>query len=412
MRHHKSQHIWLFILFFSVLVFTLPVSAQEGETKEPVVHAVLFYSPTCPHCHEAINNVMIPLMEEYGEQLAVIGIDTTTEAGGMLFMNAITYYDIPENRRGVPTLVVEDTVLVSTMEIENAFPGMIETGLTAEGNNWPSFPGLAEVVAEAMAASETSQEEVIPTDVPTTEPVIAVVAEAETAVPIPPPLVENKSTEVPEETIVQPLDTIDTTTMTDTEAIPPADPVGFALGWLVLLGLVVVLVVSVWQVGGNWAVLTQANGRLDENQGRNSVMWALIVIGLIVSGYLAYVEMTQVTAVCGPVGECNIVQSSPYAQLLGIPIAVFGLLFYLAVAGLWLLQRVENLRHLALMALVGLTIFGTLFSLYLTLLELLVIGAICMWCLTSAVATGLICVLVTTGMVKRPLSPDPQLQAS
>lgn len=397
---HNARLVWVFVIIAGCLALGLPVSAQEIEAEAPVVHAVLFYSPTCPHCHEAINNVMIPLMEEYGEQLAVIGIDTSTEAGGMLFINAITYYDVPENRRGVPTLVVEDTVLVSTMEIENAFPGMIEAGLAAEGNNWPDFPGLAEVVAEAMATSETSQEEVIPTDVPTTEPEVAVVAEAETAVPIPPPLVE-KSTEVPQDTIVQPLDTIDTTTMADAEAAPPADPVGFALGWLVLLGLMVVLVVSVWQLGGNWAALTQENGRLDENKGRNIVMWVLFVIGLIVSGYLAYVETTQVKAVCGPVGECNIVQSSPYAQIAGIPIAVLGLLFYVAVIALWLLQRVDSVRHLALFALVGLAIFGTLFSLYLTLLELLVIGAICMWCLTSAVVTGLICLLVTTGVVKR-----------
>ena len=123
-------------------------------------------------------------------------------------------------------------------------------------------------------------------------------------------------------------------------------------------------------------------------------------------------ETTQVKAVCGPVGECNIVQSSPSAQIMGIPIAVLGLLFYLAVIILWLLQRVNSVCHWALLALVGLTIFGTLFSLYLTLLELLVIGAICMWCLTSAMVTGLMCLLVTTGVAKQPLPPDPQLQAS
>jgi uncharacterized membrane protein len=344
---------------------------------------------------------MIPLMEEYGEQLAVLGIDTTTEMGGTLFVSAITYYEVPENRRGVPTLVIEDTVLVSTMEIENEFHGMIEAGLAADGNDWPEFPGLAEVVAEAMAASETSQEEeAVPTDVPTTEPEVAVVEEAETAVPIPPPVAE-KSTEVPQDTIVQPLESIDTSTMADAEAVPPADPVGFALGWLVLLGLVVVLIIGVWQLGGNWGVVTQVDTPLDENRGRNILMWALIFIGLIVSGYLAYVEMTQVKAVCGPVGECNIVQSSPYAQIAGIPIAVLGLFFYLTVIALWLLQRVDNMRRLVLWALVGLTIFGTLFSLYLTLLELLVIGAICMWCLTSAVVTGLMCLLVTMGVVKR-----------
>ncbi|MBE2188924.1 MAG: vitamin K epoxide reductase family protein, partial [Candidatus Kapabacteria bacterium] len=205
---------------------------------------------------------------------------------------------------------------------------------------------------------------------------------------------------------------VDPDAITTEETAPPPDPIGFALGWLVLLGLLAVLMVCVWQLGGHWAVLTQADIVLNQDKGRNLLMWVLIIIGLIVSGYLTYVEMTQVTAVCGPVGECNLVQSSPYAQIMGIPIAVLGLLFYLTVTGLWLLQHIEKVRRLAVLTLIALALFGTLFSLYLTLLELLVIGAICMWCLTSAVTTGLICLLVTMGVVKRLLPPDPQWQAS
>jgi len=42
-------------------------SAQAQTT--PVVHAVLFYSPTCPHCHLVINDTLLPLLEKYGDQL-------------------------------------------------------------------------------------------------------------------------------------------------------------------------------------------------------------------------------------------------------------------------------------------------------------------------------------------------------
>jgi uncharacterized membrane protein len=99
-----------------------------------------------------------------------------------------------------------------------------------------------------------------------------------------------------------------------------------------------------------------------------------------------------VEAVCGPFGECNIVQSSPYAQLFGIPIAVYGVLFYLIVGNLWWIQRhlrlaLQKLSHLGL---IGLTLFGTCFSIYLTCLELFVIRAICAWCLSSAVLTTIL----------------------
>jgi uncharacterized membrane protein len=124
------------------------------------------------------------------------------------------------------------------------------------------------------------------------------------------------------------------------------------------------------------------------------------VLGLVVAAYLAYVETNQVKAVCGPVGECNIVQTSEYARILGIPVAVLGVLNYLAIGVLWagqtyLARRWANLSGLGLL---GLTFFGVLFSIYLTCLELFVIHAICAWCLCSAIVTMLTMFLVAGSM--------------
>jgi uncharacterized membrane protein len=120
--------------------------------------------------------------------------------------------------------------------------------------------------------------------------------------------------------------------------------------------------------------------------------------------YLSYVEVARVEAVCGPVGECNIVQSSPYAQLLGIPVAVLGALSYIAIIALWsghrfLLNRLSALSYLGLMIL---AIFGTVFSIYLTLIELFAIHAICAWCLSSAAIMTLLMVLVVTTTTRQP----------
>ncbi|PID85332.1 MAG: hypothetical protein CSB13_08400 [Chloroflexi bacterium] len=357
-----------------------------------------FYSPTCPHCHETITNIMIPLMDEYGEQLVVVGIDTSTEAGSYLFAEAIKYYETPENRRGVPTLIVEDTVLVSTMEIKNTFRGMIEAGLAVGGNSWPEFPGLAEVVVALTPTPGAVQTETPPPQ----ESTVAPVETTETAVPTPTPTPEPvAAVSEPKNTTAQSLETIDTTSMENAAvAEPPADPVGFALGWIVLLTLLIILLFCLWQLGSHWQIVINTESTLDQNKSHTILFWLLIAVGLTVAGYLAYVESMQVTAICGPVGECNIVQGSPYARILGIPVAILGLLSYLTITGLWLLQRLENRRRFAVLALVGLTLFGTLFSIYLTSLELLVIGAVCMWCLSSAVVSGLLCLLVTTKVVK------------
>jgi uncharacterized membrane protein len=112
------------------------------------------------------------------------------------------------------------------------------------------------------------------------------------------------------------------------------------------------------------------------------------LIGLGVAGYLAYVETTLVQAVCGPVGDCNTVQQSEYARLLGIlPIGILGLAGYVAILLAWVVGSYTSppLAAVASLGLLGMTTFGLLFSIYLTFLEPFVIGATCAWCLTSAI---------------------------
>jgi uncharacterized membrane protein len=119
----------------------------------------------------------------------------------------------------------------------------------------------------------------------------------------------------------------------------------------------------------------------------------LIAVGSVVAVYLSYVEITNTAAVCGPVGHCNDVQQSPHATLFGIlPVGVLGILGYIAMAGAWLLSRSDagSVRDLGHTGLWAMALFGTLFSVYLTFLEPFVIGASCVWCLTSAVAVTLI----------------------
>jgi uncharacterized membrane protein len=109
----------------------------------------------------------------------------------------------------------------------------------------------------------------------------------------------------------------------------------------------------------------------------------LALAGLIVAAYLAYVEVTLADAVCGLVGNCNTVQQSEFARILNIPIGVWGFLGYVLIFGLWVASR-GNQRWMR-WALLLVTAGGVAFSAYLTFLEPFVIGATCVWCLTSAV---------------------------
>lgn len=122
----------------------------------------------------------------------------------------------------------------------------------------------------------------------------------------------------------------------------------------------------------------------------------IALAGLIVASYLAYVEVREVEAVCGTIGDCNTVQQSDYAKLFGVlPIGVLGVFGYVMILLSWGLTQVnENLRRWGQAALLLLTLSGTAFSIYLTFLEPFVIGATCAWCLTSALTMLLLLWLV------------------
>jgi uncharacterized membrane protein len=171
--------------------------------------------------------------------------------------------------------------------------------------------------------------------------------------------------------------------------------VGFALAGVILLGMIAATAYVAWRL----VAARQCIVKLDRSLPSSAHTWAvpiLALLGLGVAVYLAYVEIVHVEAICGPVGECNIVQSSPYAQVLGIPIAVLGMLNYLGVIVLWVVQKYAGgrLAFFSALGLLGLTLFGTIFSIYLTCLELFVIRAVCAWCLSSAVITTVLMLLV------------------
>jgi hypothetical protein len=112
--------------------------AALGET----VRAVLFYSPTCPHCHQVMSEVLPPLQKKYGSQLQIMQVDVSTEDGNKLYKDSVTQFGITQDRLGVPTLIVGDFVLVGGGEIPEYFPGLIEQGLSSGGIDWPAIPGL------------------------------------------------------------------------------------------------------------------------------------------------------------------------------------------------------------------------------------------------------------------------------
>jgi uncharacterized membrane protein len=118
---------------------------------------------------------------------------------------------------------------------------------------------------------------------------------------------------------------------------------------------------------------------------------ALTLIGLGVASYLTYVHYAGIKPACTAGESCTKVQTSQYSKLAGVPVALIGLIGYVAILASLLAPENETSRF----ATVAFTVVGFGFSAYLTGRELFSIHAICEWCVSSAVImTLLVCLSI------------------
>jgi uncharacterized membrane protein len=319
------------LLLWLLLLLTVPASgqapAESAPGAAPEVRAVLFVTAGCTACDELFDYVAPLLFERYGARLELAAIDAGAPAGAEAY-----------RALGGDGALREPVAAVGG----HAFRGLdaIVTGLGEGFENlaadpaaarWPALPGLEALLP---AGIETVRERV---------------AGAPSA------------------------------------ALPAAQEGGLAARDRIANGLAVVV------LAGMAAVLLHAFARVrrpGRRTPRTTVLIALsLMAGLFISAYLAYTHITGTEASCGPIGSCNAVQQSEYAQLFGIPLGVLGVMGYTLLMLSWLMGRGLAPRGGGWRWITwGMALAGVLFSLRLTALEPFVIGATCLWCLGSAIA--------------------------
>lgn len=410
-------------LLIATLAFPLPAPPALA-AQEAAVHAIFFYSPTCPHCHDVMDRDLPPLREKYGERLRIIGVDVSSRGGQDLYQATVEHFRIPQNRLGVPTMVVGTEILVGSLEIPQRFPGIIERGLASGGIDWPPV----DAVRQALTAQGVIRPRPTPLLPPAASPEPTRQTDSAAGAPArqtgaaerATPPADNPGGSVAEDApdsaageaggVGGPPATPDAgfdLHLAPDSAIaftPPTrtdlflrDPLGNGIAVATLLLLLAAL-------GWSARVMLRHGGWTPSFPG-----WlfpALAAVGMVVAAYMSFVEVTGAEAVCGPVGDCNAVQQSPYAILFGVlPVGVLGLIGYLALLMAWGAARwgPASLAPGAWTAAWAMAWIGTAFSAYLTFLEPFVIGATCAWCISSA----LIMVLMLAEATARAATAPP-----
>lgn len=116
------------------------------------------------------------------------------------------------------------------------------------------------------------------------------------------------------------------------------------------------------------------------------VLLVLSFLGLADASYLAQHAVSGTPLLCDikNISGCNIVAASPYSLIFGVPIAIYGVVFYGLVFVLSALELViadQLLRRI----LQGISALGFLASIYFVLVQLFLIGAFCIYCFISAI---------------------------
>lgn len=137
-----------------------------------------------------------------------------------------------------------------------------------------------------------------------------------------------------------------------------------------------------------------------------TIILVFIAIGIGITSYLTYVKITAAPTVCveGGAFNCDVVQNSSYAKLMGIPVAYLGLATYLALAILVTMEnRIGILREYGAMLTFGVALFAFLFSVWLVYVQVFRLEALCIWCLGHEISITII-FLMSLIRLRRALS--------
>jgi uncharacterized membrane protein len=324
----------LMLVFILLLLTGIPTSvkAETIQRELPVVHAVLFWSNGCSYCNQVLTSTLPPLQDKYGSQLNVLLIEVVTQKDVENLYTLGDALGLTKEQVSVPFLLIDRTALVGVDEINIKLSGLIEKYLASGGLEYPNVSQLGELLSKGIAFTSS-------------DPYLHLIP----------------------------------------QTAAPTKTAGMALAWAIMVFMGIALILSIVMIRRAF----QGKPLRELKSWLDIAIPILSIIGLGASIYLTYVEVTHTRALCGPVGDCNAVQSSPYAKLFGVlPIGLLGAFGYIAILVMWLWRRfhTDSLSKIAGPAMFGMALFGTLFSIYLTYLELFVIHAVCIWCLSSAVS--------------------------
>jgi cytochrome c biogenesis protein CcdA len=169
--------VWIssLLLFASLLWASLGMgaSAQDSATSEvtplstprpdAVVYVVLFYSPTCPACHQVITEFLPPVVDRYGGQVKIIPLNTAEPQNSELLLEVAQQAGLEDY--GVPFMVIGSQILIGARDIPQHFERIVDEYIAAGGVG-PLGGPIPTPVTEGTPGATTPTPAPTPTPIP------------------------------------------------------------------------------------------------------------------------------------------------------------------------------------------------------------------------------------------------------
>ena len=143
--------LWMTLLLLALLVAGVKGTAQAAGGG--VVRMIYFTAADCPHCNTILDEVLKPLQDRYGDQLQIKVVEISEPDNYEMLIRAEEMYNVAPERRSLPTLIVDQHVLIGEDEIRDQLPCICESCLGAGGTSWPAIPGLDAVAVGSGSGS-------------------------------------------------------------------------------------------------------------------------------------------------------------------------------------------------------------------------------------------------------------------
>lgn len=146
------------VLTFLLTIGIPWIAAPQG----PVIHILYFYSTECPHCQAVEQEVLKPLEARYPNRLDIRYLEIGDPTAYELLVRTEEYFQVAPERRGLPTVVIGDRILIGEEEVRQQLPCLVEKCLAESGADFPPIPGLEEALRDTSSPSSSPSPNAMP----------------------------------------------------------------------------------------------------------------------------------------------------------------------------------------------------------------------------------------------------------